>query len=312
MVRISVIIPTRNREADLRRCLDGLAECAHRLPSGVALAQVLVVDDASTGPEATAAARDTDLPVVLLRNPARLGAGASRRRAVAVADGDVLAFLDDDAVPRGDWLAVAAEVDADRPGITGRVLGFDAGLVSRARQARYDARYRDLRQGTPVNFFACGNGAVLASAFHQVGGFSNEGVGGDNSLARSLDQAGTPARFHPDLVIAHRNGKGWSAALRNAWSAGTNHPQRMTLSDLLDTGRTSAVGDDLAVRELNRALGILHALGRLLPRTGGAAAGPAAVRREPDGRPEPTATRPAPGAGPEPTAAPAPTRGSAR
>ncbi|MCX5426154.1 glycosyltransferase family 2 protein [Streptomyces sp. NBC_00078] len=312
MVRISVIIPTRNRAADLRRCLDGLAECAHRLPVGVALAQVVVVDDASTDPEATAPARDTGLPLVLLRNPVRLGAGASRRRAVEVADGDVLAFLDDDAVPRGDWLAVAAGVDADRPGITGRVLGFDAGLVSRARQARYDARYRDLGQGTPVNFFACGNGAVLASAFHRVGGFSNEGVGGDNSLARSLDQAGTPVRFHPDLVIAHRNGKGWTAAVHNAWSAGTNHPQRMTVTDLLDTGRSSAVGDNLAVRELNRALGVLHALGRLLPRAGDGTTQPTAPPHDTEGRGKPAAGHHASDGRPKSATAPTSTRSGAR
>ncbi|MFH8337443.1 glycosyltransferase family 2 protein [Streptomyces sp. AM6-12] len=285
MVRISVVIPTRNRAADLRRCLDGLAECAQRLPVGLTLHQVVVVDDASTTPDATAPARDSDLPVVLLRNPDRLGAGASRRRAVDVADGDVLAFLDDDAVPRGDWLTVAAEVDADRPAVTGRVLGFDAGLVPRARQARYDARYQGLREGTPVDFFACGNGAVLTSAFHGVHGFSNEGVGGDNSLARSLGRAGTPVRFHPHLVIAHRNGKGWSAALRNAWSAGTDHPQRMTASDLLAVARNSAVGDDPAVRELNRALGVLHALGRLMPRSREEADAPEAVRHDPGDRP---------------------------
>lgn len=267
MVRISVIIPTRNRAADLRRCLDGLEESICELPTGAVLHQVVVVDDASDSPEATAAARATGLPVTLLRNAVRTGAGASRRNAVRVADGDVLAFLDDDAVPRGDWLAMAARVDAGRPAVTGRVLGFDDGLISRARQARYDARYRGLSQGAPVRFFACGNGAVLTSAFHQVGGFSNEGVGGDNSLALSLDRAGTPVRFHPGLVIAHRNGKGWAAAVGNAWSAGTNHPERVPLAQLLDTARKSAVGNGLAVRELNRALGLLHALGRVLPRT---------------------------------------------
>ncbi|MFF6807542.1 glycosyltransferase [Streptomyces sp. NPDC012616] len=292
VVRISVLIPTRNRAADLRRCLGGLAECTTRLPAGVTLHQVIVVDDASTGPDATSPARDSDLPVVLLRNPERLGAGASRRLGVEVADGEVLAFLDDDAVPRGDWLAVAAGVDAERPAVTGRVLGFDSGLVSRARQARYDARYRGLREGAPVDFFACGNGAVLTSAFHQVNGFSNEGVGGDNSLARSLGQVGTPVRFHPDLVIAHRNGKGWSAALRNAWSAGIDHPQRMTVSDLVATARDSAVGDDLAIRELNRALGVLHALGRLMPGARDESSASAAVRHGPGDRPAPRPTAP--------------------
>jgi nucleotide sugar dehydrogenase len=268
VVRISVIIPTRNREADLRRCLAGLDECVRRIPpgSGIVLYQVVLVDDASSEPGAMAPAGETGLPVTLLRNPGRLGAGASRRRAIGVADGDVLAFLDDDAVPRGDWLAVAATVHDTQPAITGRVLGFDAGVLSRARQARYDARYRDLRPAAPVSFFACGNSAVLTEVFHQAGGFANDGVGGDNSFAVAMERNGTPVRFQPDLVIAHRNGKGWGLALRNAWSAGANHPERMTFAQLRGSAANSAVGDTRAVRELNRALGVVHALGRVMPR----------------------------------------------
>lgn len=309
MVRISVIIPTRNREADLRRCLTGLAECGQRVPasSGVVLHQVVVVDDASSSPGATAAVIETGLPVTLLRNQRRLGAGASRRRAVEAADGGVLAFLDDDAVPRGDWLMVAATVHDTHPAITGRVLGFDTGLLSRARQARYDARYRGLAAAAPVGFFACGNSAVLTDAFHAVGGFANDGVGGDNSLAAALLRRGTPVRFQPDLVIAHRNGKGSIRAFRDAWSAGTNHPDRMTVVQLRDAMLGSAVGGTLAVRELNRALGIVHALGRVAPgsrpaarKNGHRAAAAAATAHRPGRRGQPPdavarVARPAPG-----------------
>ena len=267
VVRISVIIPTRNRAADLGRCLTGLAECVRRAPvnSATVLHEVLIVDDASTDPDALTPATSSALPVTLLRNPVQLGAGASRQRAAEIADGDLLAFLDDDAIPRGDWLLVVATVTADRPAITGRVLGFDDGLLARARQARYDARYRDLSAGTPVTFFSCGDGVVLASAFRQVGGFANDGVGGDNSLAAALARRGTPVRFAPDLVIAHRNRKGWLPALHNAWSAGTNQAERMTIRNLPAAVSGSAVGDTLMVREVNRALGILNVLGRIAP-----------------------------------------------
>lgn len=270
MVRISVIIPTRNRAEDLGRCLDGLAACARRLETSghpARLHEVIVVDDASTVPGSTDPARASGLPVRVMENQQQQGAGASRRLAAATVTGEVIAFLDDDAVPRGDWLARAAELDQDHPAVTGRVLRFDDGLISSARQARYDARYEKLRRDAAVGFFAGGNSAVLTEVFHAVGGFSREGSGGDNSLADSLAERGTPVRFRPELVIAHRNGKGWQRAVTDAWSAGLQHPQAMTAVQCLKAVRDSGIGRTWQVREVNRLLGAVHAVGRVAPLT---------------------------------------------
>ncbi|GAA0443840.1 hypothetical protein Acor_27440 [Acrocarpospora corrugata] len=265
MVRISVVIPTRDRASDLRRCLDALAECARRLDGSAGRAklhQVIVVDDASATRQSTAAARSSPLPVEILRNPGQSGAGASRRLGVELATGDVLAFLDDDAAPRGDWLIRAATVDDDHPAITGRVLCFDGSLLSHARQARYDDRYARLERDAPVTFFAGGNSSVLTEVFHEVGGFSQEGTGGDNSLARTLAERGSPVRFRPELVIAHRNGKGWGRALSDAWSSGRQHAAPMTVADGMRTVRDGGIGTTLPIREVNRFLGAVHVLGR--------------------------------------------------
>ncbi|MEV0589978.1 glycosyltransferase family 2 protein [Nonomuraea cavernae] len=265
MVRISVIIPTRDRSSDLRRCLDALAECARRLDGSdcrAKLHQVIVVDDASAAAHATAAAGSSPLPVEVLRNRHQIGAGASRRCGVELATGDLLAFLDDDAAPRGDWLIQAAAVDDERPAITGRVLCFDDSLLSQARQARYDIRYARLERDAPVEFFAGGNSSVLAEVFHEVGGFAREGTGGDNSLAQSMAERGSPVRFRPELVIAHRNGKGWGRALSDAWSSGRQHAERMTVPQGVRALRDGAVGNTRTVREVNRFLGAVHAVGR--------------------------------------------------
>ncbi|MBF6337190.1 glycosyltransferase family 2 protein [Nocardia abscessus] len=270
VVRISVIIPTRNRPDDLRRCLAGLTECAQRLAStpGTVLHEVVVIDDASTRPDALSPVHASDLPEVVLYNRERMGAGSSRARAVSAASGDVLAFLDDDAVPRGDWLTVAGSVTEQRPAITGRVLRFDTGLVSSARQARYDDRYRSLSAGDPVGFFAGGNSAVLASAFESVGGFSRSGVGGDNSLAEALAGNDRPVRFEPELVIAHRNGKGMRRAILDSWSSGRDHGQALTIPSAIQFVRASGLGDSPAVRGFNRVLGVVHAAGRMGVRQG--------------------------------------------
>ncbi len=273
MARISVIIPTRNRPDDLRRCLAGLEECSQRLASttNIRLHEVVVADDGSTRPHSISPAHASPLPVIVVRNRARLGAGASRARAVAVASGDVLAFLDDDAVPRGDWLSVAGSVGNEKPAISGRVLPFDSGLVSAARQARYDARYTALSAGDPVGFFAGGNSAILTSEYESIGGFTRAGVGGDNSLAETLAERGRPVRFEPQLVVAHRNGKGLYRALVDALSSGRDHPVPLAPQQAFRLVTTGAVGSTQPVRALNFLLGTVHAAGRVNLRTVGRA-----------------------------------------
>ncbi|MCC3329190.1 glycosyltransferase [Nocardia abscessus] len=265
VVRISVIIPTRNRPDDLRRCLAGLVECVQRLDAtpGTALHEVVIVDDASSRSDALSPVYASDLPTTVLYNRVRMGAGSSRARAVCAASGDVLAFLDDDAVPRGDWLSVAGSVTEHRPAISGRVLRFDKGLVSSARQARYDDRCRSLSEGDPISFFAGGNSAILASAFRAVGGFTRNGVGGDNSLAEALAADGNPVQFQPALVIAHRNGKGMRRAILDSWSSGRDHQQQLTIPAAIQLVRASGLGGSPAVRGLNRMLSVVHAAGRM-------------------------------------------------
>ena len=84
-------------------------------------------------------------------------------------------------VPSPAWLAAAAlaalACGCRHPGALDDMPGQTP--VSLARQARYDLRYRDLAQGDPVTFFAGGNSAIRTDLFHEVGGFSREGTGGD-------------------------------------------------------------------------------------------------------------------------------------
>lgn len=120
--RWSVIVPTLDRAAWLDRALWALAYQRH--PAF----EVIVV----RGP-----CRD-DTDAVLARHAARVGVvvcpsaniAAARNRGLAVACGDAVAFLDDDAVPEPDWLDRLGEALADPE--TAGVGGFvrDAGGVA--------------------------------------------------------------------------------------------------------------------------------------------------------------------------------------
>jgi glycosyltransferase involved in cell wall biosynthesis len=95
--RVSAIVPVRNGERRVGRCLEALLAQswpAERL-------EVLVADDASTD-----ATRECvrAFPVRLLARAAPAGPYAARNAAVREASGEILAFTDSDCAPAKDWI----------------------------------------------------------------------------------------------------------------------------------------------------------------------------------------------------------------
>ncbi len=93
-VSISVVVPTYRRPESLRRCLAGL--CAQGLPP-VEIVVVHRVEDH----ESALAARGARVTVVRVETAGVLAAMSAGAEA---SGGDVVAFIDDDAVPRSDWI----------------------------------------------------------------------------------------------------------------------------------------------------------------------------------------------------------------
>ncbi|MGV9308919.1 glycosyltransferase family 2 protein [Nonomuraea sp. NPDC003727] len=256
---VTVIVPSRDRYRDLRRCLLALVDCDTTL-----LHEVLVIDDGSQPRIGDASV--PGLPVRVIRNARPQGAMRARSLGAGRASSPMLAFLDDDALPRADWLnRIAEELTPGRGGITGRVLPFDAGLVSKARQARYMERYRGLSHGESVDFFAGGNSAVWREAFLQAGGMTSAGPGGDNKLVAELERLGLSVHFVPSLVVVHRNGKGFSQAVRTAFGAGRHHDKPLSVPAALHRATQAVPGATPSVRLTNRVLNVAHLAGRCLP-----------------------------------------------
>jgi glycosyltransferase involved in cell wall biosynthesis len=100
---VSVVVPTRNREDILRRCLAALAVQTY------APFEIVVVDDASTDrtPEILAefAATHPTIALIALRNQPQRGANPSRKRGIEHSRGTLIAFEDDDCIADPHWLA---------------------------------------------------------------------------------------------------------------------------------------------------------------------------------------------------------------
>jgi glycosyltransferase involved in cell wall biosynthesis len=278
-VRISVIIPTRNRETMLLRCLDGLL-C--QLPTRNDF-EVLIGDDFSDYDVARSVeghALSRNVLIRVMKGSTR-GAANARNTAASVARGQVLAFLDDDAVPHQDWLLElepAFKTLGPNDAITGRILPLQDCLLSRARQARYDDRRRRAIGDAlmPVSFLAGGNFAIRTEVFRRLGGFRTDfRMMHDGELLQRLQALGGSCYYVDKMVIDHTHVKTTFDAFVNAFRSGKYRVMmaRQYTSARIDFGREwsngwrlligGQSGSPRAIQAINGLLQFMHLAGVL-------------------------------------------------
>ena len=213
----SVVIPTRNRRATLAALLARVAPQAQS-----AGAEVVVVDNGSTDGTREALARleaDGRVRVVLEPTP---GATRARNAGARAACGDVLAFIDDDALPCDGWLAalLAPFVNPRVAAAGGRVsLRFAGALPTwwdsalATYLAAYDLGPEPAALGArPWYDSPRGpNLAVRRDALLAVGGFNlrlgpragRPSVGEESDLCLRLLARGHEIRYVPGAVVEH-------------------------------------------------------------------------------------------------------------
>jgi glucosyl-dolichyl phosphate glucuronosyltransferase len=206
-------------------------------------AEVVVVDNASSdGTPVVLAALAARMPGAfrVLREP-RLGLSVARNRGLAEARGDVVAYLDDDAVPRAGWLAalVAPYRDPAVVAVGGRIVLRFAGsppswlspeLHSALSAFDLGPAARPVRYGEATYPFGA-NISFRAAAARAAGGFSatvgplgrQQLVHDETDLCYRLEHAGGVVWYAPDAVVDHhvvpeRLSPRWM--LRRHWSGG--------------------------------------------------------------------------------------------
>ena len=195
-IEVSIIVPTRDRLAELERCLIALAE--QEFPS--ASYEVIVCDDGSTA----------DVPGLLQRikqhggnwsylrqNPK--GPSAARNLGIRRARGAIVAMTDSDTIPSRDWLAKLTQALTENPaavGTEGRVYAGNAG------------EFGLLGEG-PTNqdgsvYLTC-NCAYRRAVLLRAGGFDETfpyPAYEDTELAARAQQFG-PIIWQPEAVVIH-------------------------------------------------------------------------------------------------------------
>ncbi|MGH2795249.1 MAG: mycofactocin biosynthesis glycosyltransferase MftF [Actinomycetota bacterium] len=203
---ISVVVPVRNRPAEIKRCLDSLTTLdypAERL-------EIIIVDDASTD----------ETPVVVREYPARnvslvaatqhRGQSACRNDGAERGAGDVIAFIDSDCTADAKWL-LALVPDLEEPYVVA-AGGSVRESNSRGWLKRYEASLSPLNmgeaparvlQGSQVEFLPSCNVLIRRTAFREVGGFDPDlRFGEDVDLIWRLMSVGE-VRYRPDGIVWH-------------------------------------------------------------------------------------------------------------
>ena len=198
---VTVVIPVRDRQAELARCLAGLAQ----------MPRVIVVDDCSGDPAAIARVA-SGAGARVLRRAVNGGPGAARNTGLAAADTPLVAFLDSDCVPGPGWLdallphfadpavgAVAPRIVPDKPGRTwlARYEGASSTLDMGPRPSIVRPRSR-----VP---YVPGAALVVRRAAAGAGFDETMRVGEDVDLVWRLAAAGWRARYEPAATMRHQH-----------------------------------------------------------------------------------------------------------
>jgi GT2 family glycosyltransferase len=224
MTSLSVIVCTHDRPRDLEDCLEALARTS-------ASAQVVVVDSASPVPCEALVARFRDrIPGLRYLYVPEPGLSRARNAGIEASDGEIVAFLDDDASPQEGWGEALLAAFAEHPGtgcVGGACVARFAGppprwlserLLQVASITRWGETPREPRSSSEWPFGA--NVAFRRATLRQVGPFAVElGRNGSTSLLSGEDSD----------MVARVLAAGWRVRLEpRARVLHTVHPDRLT------------------------------------------------------------------------------------
>lgn len=246
----SVVIPVRNEEENIRKCLDSL----RRMNFAPKQFEVIVVDNGSTDrTKEVALTFKESLSLHVLDRP-NVYIAAVRNTGAAVARGRYVAFLDADCEVRPDWLSIAAEVlSEDDCGVSGAFYLIPAGS---SWIARHWYQIRDVKPAGEVSYLPAGDLFVSRQVLDKIHGFDESiQTNEDYEFCQRIRAAGLPIRCEPRLSVVHWGTPQSLSAFfkKNRWHG--THVFRVFLRNLPALHNFKAVA--LAVYTLVCVLGVL-------------------------------------------------------
>jgi glycosyltransferase involved in cell wall biosynthesis len=199
---ISVIIPHLNQPEGLSRCLSALEQQTYPRDRF----EIIVVDNGSTlAPHSVVG----HFEGVRLDQELTPGPGPARNRGVALAKGDVLAFVDADCRVDAGWLSA---INRAFNALSAKsILGGDVRIdyLDSTRPTNLEAyesvfAYRQKEYIQKQGFSGTGNLAVRKCDFETIGTFAGIEAAEDRTWGRAAVKAGHRIVYIPDMIVFHR------------------------------------------------------------------------------------------------------------
>jgi glycosyltransferase involved in cell wall biosynthesis len=286
-LRAVVVVPARDEETYIGRCLAALG--AQEGPAPDAYAIVVVLDHCTDGTaDAAAAAAASLAPAVRVIESPGAGVGQARRTGMELAcalleaagqpDG-LIACTDADTVVDPRWLAAQlALLDAGAEAIGGLITldpreaaALGAATLERRERRAADrlATVRARAAGAEHHFFSGASMAVTATAYRRVRGLEPVAVLEDEAFARRLHDAGIPitystaVRVETSARVTGRASRGLARDLqRGEWIARRRFDGRA-----YDAGRVAAAKGAATVCVIVPTREVAGTVGGVLDRT---------------------------------------------
>lgn len=212
-LKVSVIIPVKERNNNLDECL---YHC--RLLNYLDF-EIIVVPDTAF-----------DYPGIKVLPSGPVGPSIKRDLALEIADGDIVAFLDDDAYPMPEWLTNAVKYFDDArvaavggPAVTAPSDNFlqkASGLVFSSFLASGNVAYRYLpKKRREVDDYPSCNLLVRKSVLQELGGFNTAFWPGEDTVLclQIIKKLRQKIVYAPDVVVYHHRRPLFTAHLRQVW-----------------------------------------------------------------------------------------------
>jgi mycofactocin system glycosyltransferase len=210
---VTVVVPVLDRARELDRCL---AAAGPAWP-------VLVVDDGSADPAATAAVCAARR-ATLVRRAVNGGPGPARNTALARVGTELVAFLDSDCVPPPGWIEALAGHFADPlvAAVAPRIVALPSGVAGPAG-VTLDLGDRPARVAPMTRVAYVPTAALLVRRSALGGGFDESLRNGEDvDLVWRLIEAGWRVRYEPAVQVQHGEPATRAALLRRRFRYGTS------------------------------------------------------------------------------------------
>lgn len=195
---ISVVICSRNGSLTIRECLEGVMKLNY--PSY----EVIVINDGST--DATPQiASEFDVKLISTANN---GLSAARNHGAKVAKGEIISYIDDDAIPDPDWLLFLAMSFINKPYVAvggPNIAPNNVSLIAECVDHSPGSPSHVLITDMEAEHIPGCNFSIRKKALEELGGFDTQfrTAGDDVDLCWRITDAGWKIGFSPGAMVWH-------------------------------------------------------------------------------------------------------------